>query len=68
MDPPGKDKDIEVNHDDDAAIIAAAPIEVINEEARKAFESEHALKFADAIKLYPTAVGWALFFSLGVIM
>lgn len=60
-------KDIEINKAD-AAEIAAAPIEEINNEARKAFEAEHALKFSDAVKLYPTAIGWALFFSLGVIM
>jgi hypothetical protein len=60
-------KDIEVAKDD-AAMIAAAPIEEINSEARKAFEAEHALRFSEAIKLYPAAVGWALFFSLGVIM
>jgi hypothetical protein len=60
-------KDVEINKVD-AAEIAAAPIEEINNEARKAFEAEHALKFADAVKLYPTAIGWALFFSLGVVM
>lgn len=60
-------KDIEINKDD-AAMIAAASVEDINNEARKAFEAEHALRFADAVKLYPSAIGWALFFSLGVIM
>ena len=60
-------KDIEVAKDD-AAMIAAAPLEEINNEARKAFEAEHAMSFFDAVKLYPAAVGWALFFSLGVIM
>ena len=60
-------KDLEIQHGD-AAMIATASVDEINHEARKAFESEHALRFADAIKLYPTAVGWALFFSLGVVM
>lgn len=60
-------KDVEIAKDD-AAMIAAAPLEEINNEARKAFEAEHAMSFKDAIKLYPAAVGWALFFSLGVIM
>lgn len=67
MASPDLNKDIEV-HKDDAAMIAAAPVEEINNEARKAFEAEHALKFFDAIKLYPAAVGWALFFSMGVVM
>lgn len=34
-------------------------------EARQANEQEHNLSFLDALKLYPTAVGWSLFFSLG---
>jgi hypothetical protein len=29
---------------------------------------EHSLSFIQALKLYPTAVGWSMFFSLGVIM
>lgn len=67
MESTDLNKDIEV-HKDDAAMIAAAPVEEINNEARKAFEAEHSLKFFDAIKLYPAAVGWALFFSMGVVM
>jgi hypothetical protein len=59
-------KDLEIHQD--AATIATASVDELNNEARKAFESEHALKFSDAIKLYPKAVGWALFFSLGVVM
>ena len=34
----------------------------------EAVDQEHALGFREAIKLYPTAVGWSLFVSLGVIM
>ena len=63
----GTHKDIEINKAG-AAEIAAASVEDISNEARKAFEAEHALKFSDAVKLYPAAIGWALFFSLGVIM
>ncbi|KAH9836017.1 general alpha-glucoside permease-like [Teratosphaeria destructans] len=38
------------------------------EDARAAVESEHNLTFLDALKLYPTAIGWSVFFSLGIIM
>lgn len=36
--------------------------------AAEADHQEHTLTFLEAIKLYPTAVGWSLFVSLGVIM
>jgi SP family general alpha glucoside:H+ symporter-like MFS transporter len=29
---------------------------------------EHSLSFMQALKLYPSAVGWSMFFSLGIIM
>ena len=38
------------------------------EEAREATDREHNLAFFEAVKLYPTAVGWSIFFSLGIIM
>ena len=38
------------------------------DEARQATEREHELDFFAALKLYPTAVGWSIFFSLGIIM
>lgn len=34
-------------------------------EAQEAAENEHNLSFFDAVKLYPKAVGWSIFFSLG---
>lgn len=37
-------------------------------EAREATEHEHNLSLWEALKLYPTAVGWSVFFSLGIIM
>lgn len=40
----------------------------IGEEARVAMELEHQQTFFEAVKLYPGAVGWSIFFSLGVIM
>lgn len=36
--------------------------------AAEAALQEHTLTFWQAVKLYPTAVGWSLFVSLGVIM
>jgi hypothetical protein len=33
-----------------------------------AVQQEHALAFRDAIKLYPAAIGWSMFVSIGVIM
>lgn len=42
---------------------------IVHDEAvQVAIESEHNLSFGDAVKLYPTAIGWSVFFSLGVIM
>lgn len=40
----------------------------IAEEAREAIETEHALTFSDALRCYPKAIGWSMYFSLGVIM
>ncbi|KAL2070027.1 hypothetical protein VTL71DRAFT_14707 [Oculimacula yallundae] len=40
----------------------------IGEEARQATEIEHEMTFMQAVKLYPSAIGWSAFFSLGVIM
>ncbi|KAF2180415.1 sugar transporter [Zopfia rhizophila CBS 207.26] len=52
-----------------------APIEVRKlstqenaEEVREAIETEHKLSFIDAVRLYPKAIGWSMYFSLGVIM
>jgi hypothetical protein len=53
-----------------------APIEVQRlstqlenaEEVREAIEIEHTLTFWDALKSYPKAIGWSMYFSLGVIM
>jgi SP family general alpha glucoside:H+ symporter-like MFS transporter len=38
------------------------------EEIREAIETEHALTFREALRLYPKAIGWSMYFSLGVIM
>lgn len=38
------------------------------EEVREAIQVEHTLTFWKAIKHYPKAIGWSMYFSLGVIM
>jgi len=38
------------------------------QEIREANEIEHRLTLLQAIKLYPKAIGWSMYFSLGVIM
>ncbi|KAF2714047.1 maltose permease [Pleomassaria siparia CBS 279.74] len=38
------------------------------EEVREATEMEHALSLLQAVKLYPKAIGWSMYFSLGVVM
>jgi MFS transporter, SP family, general alpha glucoside:H+ symporter len=39
-----------------------------DEEAREATDIEHNMSLWKSLKLYPTAVGWSMFFSLGTIM
>lgn len=39
-----------------------------NADVNHAIVAEHALSFWQAIRLYPQAVGWSVFFSLGIIM
>lgn len=39
---------------------------IAGEEARQATEREHSQSLWEAVKLYPTAVGWSIYFSLGV--
>ncbi|KAK4626681.1 Maltose permease MAL31 [Fulvia fulva] len=41
---------------------------IAGDEARQALEHEHNLSFLEALRLYPQAVFWSIFFSLGVIM
>ena len=61
-------EDVEADQKTGVAEIATASIDTITAEARKAFEDEHALSFSKAVWLYPPAVGWSLFFSLGIVM
>lgn len=39
---------------------------VAGDEARQGTEHEHRLSLLEAVRLYPTAVGWSIYFSLGV--
>lgn len=48
--------------------IEATSIHDVHTEAQINAAKEHEMTFMQAIKTYPTAVAWALFFSLGVIM
>lgn len=43
-------------------------LSIAAEEVREAIEVEHNLTFLQALKLYPKAIGWSMYFSLGVIM
>ncbi|KAI0508290.1 sugar porter family MFS transporter [Xylaria bambusicola] len=48
---------------------ASTDFEPADEQAlSEAIEQEHALTFWEAVSLYPTAVGWSMFVSIGVIM
>jgi len=38
------------------------------EDVAEAIATEHTLSFWDAVRLYPKAIGWSMYFSLGVIM
>lgn len=55
---------------------AEAPVDVrkistekdVAEDVAEAVAIEHTLTFWEAVKLYPKAIGWSMYFSLGVIM
>lgn len=51
---------------DGLAVVAA--LGNTDAEVRVALETEHSLTFRQAVALYPSAVFWSLFFSMGVIM
>ena len=40
----------------------------ISEDVAEAVAIEHTLTFWEAVKVYPKAIGWSMYFSLGVIM
>jgi SP family general alpha glucoside:H+ symporter-like MFS transporter len=50
------------------ALMAVPKLSINAEEVREIVELEHALTFRKALSLYPKAIGWSFYFSLGVIM
>lgn len=48
--------------------VAEGVTKEIGDDARQATEVEHQMTFFEAVRLYPGAVGWSIFFSLGIIM
>lgn len=47
---------------------AIGGVEVVAAEAQHATEVEHSMGVIEACKLYPAAMGWSIFFSVGIIM
>ncbi|KAM0724202.1 hypothetical protein Q7P37_000084 [Cladosporium fusiforme] len=58
----------EERHEDFAKVGGVTIGSIAGEEARQGTEHEHRLSLMEALRLYPTAVGWSIYFSLGVIM
>lgn len=48
--------------------VTAHKLSIAAEDVREAIEIEHNLSFWEAVNLYPRAIGWSCYFSLGVIM
>lgn len=48
--------------------VTVRKLSIAAEEVREAIEIEHSLGFWETVKLYPRAIGWSCYFSLGVIM
>ncbi|KAI9738370.1 MAG: hypothetical protein M1834_008873 [Cirrosporium novae-zelandiae] len=61
---PAPDRDVETPKAD----LKIGAVEEIGNDALQATVQEKTLTFPQACRLYPTAIGWSLFFSLGVIM
>jgi len=53
---------------DEPSASMAPKLSINAEEVREVVELEHALTFREALSLYPKAIGWSFYFSLGVIM
>lgn len=53
---------------DNAAVIAEAPVEELDENAQLAAKTEHSLTFLQAISLYRGAAFWSVFFCIGQLM
>jgi len=51
------------------AVVSPVTADVPRDEAvLEAVEAEKSLGFVAAVRLYPKAIGWSVFFSLGVVM
>lgn len=57
-----------MGYDEDTRQVAAEAKFLSNDEAREATENEHSMSLWQSVKLYPKAVAWSMFFSLGTIM
>jgi SP family general alpha glucoside:H+ symporter-like MFS transporter len=57
-----------IKHDHEPGKAAAAITAISGGEVRDATEAEHNMTLWASLKMYPTAVGWSMFFSLGTIM
>lgn len=60
-------RDHSIDHGDvlKGSIVVGA---IAGEQVQQATADEHNLTFLQAIKLYPKAIAWSMFFSLGIIM
>ena len=70
MDPDAKSRSNDTNTLDDRDILKGDIIvgAIAGDEAREATAHEHNLTFFEAVKLYPSALAWSVFFSMGIIM
>jgi len=59
---------IDIKGQENAVRIQDTISKEIGEEARRATEMEHNMSFRQALKLYPKAIGWSAFYSMGIIM
>ncbi len=50
-------------HHDEGGKPSAADADIV-----EAIRAEHSLSFTEALKLYPKAIGWSAYVSMGVIM
>jgi MFS transporter, SP family, general alpha glucoside:H+ symporter len=55
-------------HDLENPVKDASTVKEMGDEVRLATDLEHRMTFLEGLKLYPAAVGWSMFFSIGIIM
>jgi len=59
---------VDIKGTDNTISIQDAISRGIGDESRRATEVEHNMSFRQALKLYPKAIGWSAFYSMGIIM